>query len=140
YSARITNKSPKTNNFDLHLVPSSAPWPSTLSPTQVSLAPEVSASVAVTVEIPSDATFGASDSVEISATGQYPVPWPTPGAYHGSTVLTTTAGTWERTGNMGYWRSRGAGVLFPPNGKVYAIGGESFGGNGNLPIEEYDPY
>src|SRR5262249_2574440 len=139
YSAQVTNRSPgpQTNDFDMDLVRSSTPWVSTISPpVLMGLAPEESAAVTVTVQIPPDSTFGASDAVTARATGRSP----TPGLYHGSTVLTTTAGTWEGTGHMQYSRSRGTGVLFPPNGKVYAIGGESFGGNVDLPVEEYDPY
>jgi hypothetical protein len=75
------------------------------------------------------------DTVVVSAEGREPEP----GQYFGVTVITTTAGLWERKANMPITRSRGAAVTFPANGRIYVIGGENDNGNTDLPIEEYDP-
>ena len=48
-------------------------------------------------------------------------------------------GTWQPAGTLNIIRSRLGVAFFPPNGKFYALGGETTGGNLNIPIEEYNP-
>jgi len=54
-------------------------------------------------------------------------------------AASTPLGDWESAGTLNTARSR-TGVAFSPrNGRFYALGGESTGGNRDIPIEEYDP-
>src|SRR5215211_6221345 len=45
---------------------------------------------------------------------------------------------WESAGNLVNARSRLGLASFPANGRFYAIGGETTGGNRAIPIEEYN--
>src|SRR5205807_1770411 len=75
-----------------------------------------------------------SDMVTVNARSEQTQPV----RYYGITTITTTAGLWQTKSFMSGARSRLAGVLFPPNGRIYAVGGET-GSSGNPAIEEYDP-
>jgi hypothetical protein len=46
---------------------------------------------------------------------------------------------WEPAGSLNNARSRLSLAYFPFNGRFYALGGESTGGNRAIPIEEYRP-
>src|SRR4029453_10081435 len=46
---------------------------------------------------------------------------------------------WESAGTLANVRSRLGLAFFPPNGRFYAIGGETTAGNRAIPIEEYNP-
>ena len=48
-------------------------------------------------------------------------------------------GGWESAGSLTNPRSRLGLAFFPGNGKFYALGGETTGGNRVIPIEEYTP-
>jgi hypothetical protein len=134
YTVGLTNRSGVDNTFDLQATGNM--WPTTVSPAQTGqLAPEASTQVSVTVHVPSDASLGARDVVTLTATGQEPEP----GEYFGFATISTTAGLWESKSSMPQPRSRGAAVAFPPNGKVYSLGGENNNGTAILSIDEYDP-
>jgi hypothetical protein len=71
YTLRLTNTISVTNTYDLAL--SGNDWTTDLSEVMVGpVAPGESQEVSVTVEIPADATAGASDTVTVTATSQYP--------------------------------------------------------------------
>ncbi|MEO8287774.1 MAG: S-layer homology domain-containing protein [Chloroflexota bacterium] len=134
YTVNLINRSGQSNIFQLGA--EGTDWPTTISPTITGNIPaDASVPVSVRVVVPSNATLAASDAITVTAAGQLPVP----GQFFGQTVLTTTAGVWERKTNMPLARSRGAAAAFVPNGRIYAIGGEYNNGDTNLPIEEYDP-
>jgi hypothetical protein len=48
-------------------------------------------------------------------------------------------GTWTAVPTVVAARSRLGLAYFAPNGKFYMLGGETTGGNRNIPFEEYDP-
>jgi hypothetical protein len=50
-----------------------------------------------------------------------------------------TAGGWTTVASLNTARSRTSATFFPANGKFYVLGGETTGGNRDIPIEEYDP-
>ena len=134
YRANLVNRSGENNSF--RITSSGSQWVTSIVPTETGvLSPEASTPVTITVRVPSNSSLGARDVVAITGMGQFPEP----GRYFGVTVITTTAGIWERMDPLPEPRSRGAAVTFPPNGRIYAIGGENNNGNTNLPIEEYDP-
>jgi N-acetylneuraminic acid mutarotase len=134
YTLSLTNRSGQTNSFDLST--DGAEWSTTIAPTTTGMiAPDASVPISVRVLVPSNASLGARDVVTVTAVGQLP----TPGQFYGQTVLTTTAGIWQRKSNMPLARSRGAAVAFQPNGRIYVIGGEYNNGNTGMPIEEYNP-
>ena len=134
YRADLINRSGGTNSF--RITHSGSQWVTSVVPTQTgNLPPEASTPLTITVRVPSNSSIGARDVVSITGTGQLPEP----GRYFGVTVITTTAGIWQRKYPLLESRSRGAAVTFAPNGRIYAIGGENDNGNTNLPIEEYDP-
>lgn len=135
YTAQLVNRSPYTNDFTINLVGNQ--WPTTVSPGSLTnIPPDGSAPIVVSATIPTFSTLGASDVVTLTARGQFP----NSGDYFGVTIITTTAGSWDRRANMPVSRSRGAGVLFPDNQRIYALGGETYGGYLNIPVEEYDAY
>ena len=57
----------------------------------------------------------------------------------GADTASAPSGGWESAGSLSTPRSRLGLAFFPGNGKFYALGGESTGGNRALPIEEYTP-
>jgi hypothetical protein len=134
YTLSLINRSGQTNSFQMSTL--GADWTTSVVPTMTgSIAPDASTPVTVTVLVPSNVSLGASDVVTVTAMGQLPVP----GQFYGQTVLTTTAGIWQRKTDMPLPRSRGAAVAFAPNGRIYVVGGEYNNGSTNMPIEEYDP-
>ncbi|MBF6614790.1 MAG: hypothetical protein IVW55_16895, partial [Chloroflexi bacterium] len=134
YTVQLTNRSGQANSFVLGEEGNS--WTTTIVPTQTgSIAANATTPVTVTVNIPQGATLGARDVVTVTATGQQPEP----GQYFGVTVITTTAGIWQRQTSMPAPRSRAASVLFPSNNHIYVLGGEYNNGATDLPVEEYDP-
>lgn len=48
-------------------------------------------------------------------------------------------GDWVSVDSLNTGRSRPAAVFFPPEGNFYVLGGESTGGDRNIPIERYNP-
>ncbi|MCA9962326.1 MAG: hypothetical protein KC443_24990, partial [Anaerolineales bacterium] len=50
-----------------------------------------------------------------------------------------TIGTWETVSPMNTPRTRAAMTYAAFNGRFYLVGGEAFGSNRDIPIEEYDP-
>ena len=134
YTTLLTNTSPVTNQFNISTGDNQ--WPTTVSPTRTgSLAPHESATILVSVQVPQGSTLGDSDQVAVTAQGVVT----SPARYVGFTALTTTAGVWSDQLPMQMSRSRGAGVYFPGNGKIYAIGGSTAGSTTPAPISEYDP-
>jgi N-acetylneuraminic acid mutarotase len=134
YTVQLTNRSGITNTFELSHTDSE--WPTSITPSQTgNVAPDASVPITITVSVPANATLGMRDTVAITAEGQEPEP----GQFFGVTVITTTAGLWERKANMPVPRSRGAAVTLPSNGRIYLVGGENNNGNTDLPIKEYDP-
>ncbi len=134
HTLTIYNRSGQDNYFRLDIEGNQ--WATSISPTQTTtLPPDGSTLVEVVVQVPADSSLGASDVVTVTAVGQLP----DPGTYFGVTTITTTAGVWQRKSPMPLARSRGAAVAFPPNGRIYVLGGEYNNGDTNLPVEEYDP-
>ncbi|MGA7731322.1 MAG: hypothetical protein WCD37_08620 [Chloroflexia bacterium] len=134
FTTSLINRSGQNNSFVMSL--EGAEWASTVTPTLTGeLAPDASTPITVTVLVPPSATLGASDVLTLTATGQLP----SPGQFFGQTVLTATAGVWVRKADMPLPRSREAAVAFPPNGRIYVLGGEFNNGSASMPIMEYDP-
>ena len=134
YTANLINKSGQNNFFAVSL--EAEDWAATITPTLTGqIAPNASTPVTVTVLVPSNAVLAARNVLTVTAVGQLP----TPGQFFGQTVLTATAGIWERKADTPTGRSRQAAVSFTANGRIYEIGGEYNNGSTNLPIQEYDP-
>src|SRR5205085_4203508 len=113
FTTSLINRSGQNNSFAMSL--DGVDWTAEISPQQTgNLAPDTSTPVTVTVHVPSGATLGASDVITVTALGQSP----SPGQYFGQTVLTSTAGIWERQSDMPLPRSREAAISFTPNGRL----------------------
>jgi hypothetical protein len=134
YTMSLVNRSGQDNSFALAL--SGADWPASVTPQMTgNLPPEATTPVTVSVLVPSNVTLASSDVLTLTATGQQPVV----GQFFGRAVLTATAGLWHRETGLPAGRSRAAAVGFPPNGRVYVLGGEYNNGSTDMPIEEFDP-
>jgi N-acetylneuraminic acid mutarotase len=133
YTSTLTNQSGSTTRY--LLTPSGNSWTTTIMPTDVTLTNGASIPVVVSVEIPGGAPLGSSDTVTVLAQQEPPGTCP----YTAQAVFTTTLGAWTHRGNPGYVRDRHALISYPPNGRVYALGGETVGSSLNLPIEAFDP-
>ena len=133
YTMSLVNRSGQTNRFELAL--DGADWPASVTPQMTgNLPPNASTPVTVSVIVPASASLASRDVLTLTATGQEPVV----GQFFGRAVLTSTAGLWHREAGLPTGRSRAAAVAFPPNGRIYVIGGEYNNGETNMPIEEFD--
>ncbi len=133
YTSTLTNQSGSTTRYLLTATGNS--WTTTITPTDVTLANAASVTVTVSVEIPGGAPLGASDTVTVTARQEPPGTCP----YVAQAVFTTTLGAWAHRSNPAYVRDRHALISYPPDGRVYALGGETVGPSLSLPIEAFDP-
>jgi len=133
YTTTLYNRTLSTTHF--LLTGGGNTWTANVTPYDSGpLAPNAAVPVTVSLSIPAEAQPGSADTVTITATGTF-----SSCQVFATAAFTGLYGNTVTRARLPLARARHAQADFPPNGRVYLLGGIGGGGTADLPIAEYDP-